>query len=204
MDIQINFINQSYDQNNSKIVIFQKNVATSFEEIAVAWRVIENCGRNWTHSFKYPMNFYVAAQDSSGNVSDMKLAVNGQKWDVVRSSSGDVLALDANAASSMTEVEVKNLLPVGSVNAQIYKDGKLLATKTGVSPQQKAVFEFNPTIWVGVVSEIEEGDVMNSAILSDINTELSLLGITKADLIMTGGGIGSSAVPFKFTLVPTA
>lgn len=204
MDIEITFINQSYDENNSNVVIFQKNVATSFEEIAVAWRVIENCGRNWTHKFKYPMNFTVGAQDSWGNVSNLQLAENGQKWDVVRSTSGDVLVLDSYPASSMTEVEIKNCLVQGAVNAQIYKDGKLLATKTGVSPQQKAVFEFKPTIWVGVVSQIEEGEIMNSAILSDINTEISLLGITKANLIMTGGGVGSTAVPFKFTLVPTA
>jgi len=204
MDIEITFINQSYDENNSNVVIFQKNVATNFEEIAVAWRVIENCGRNWTHKFKYPMNFTVGAQDSWGNISDLQPAINGQKWNIVRSTSGDVLSLDSNPASSLNEVEVKNCLAVGAIDAQIYKDGKLLATKTGVSPQQKAVFEFKPTIWAGVVSEIEEGDIMNSAILSDINTEISLLGITKANLIMTGGGVGSSATPFKFTLVPTA
>jgi hypothetical protein len=93
---------------------------------------------------------------------------------------------------------------MGSIDAQIYRNGKLLATKTGVSPQQKAVFEFKPTIWVGIVNEIQEGDIMNSAILSDINTEISLLGITKADLIITGGGEGSTAVPYKFTLVSTA
>jgi hypothetical protein len=204
MDIEITFINNSYDENNSNVVIFQKNVATNFEEIAVAWRVIENCGRNWSHKFTYPMNFYVGAMDSWGNVSNLQAAVNGQKWDVVRSTSGDILTLDPNPASSFTEVEIKNCLSMGSVDAQIYKDGKLLATKTGVSPQQKAVFEFKPTIWVGVVSEIEEGDIMNSAILSDINTEISLLGITKANLVMTGGGVGSSATPFTFTLVPTA
>jgi hypothetical protein len=204
MDIEITLINQSYSANNSSVVIFQKNVATNFEEIAVAWKVIENTGRNWSHKLIYLMDFYVAAADSWGNAADPQLAANGQKWDVVRSTSGDVLTLDSNSASGMNEVEIKNVLPMGSIDAQIYRNGKLLATKTGVSPQQKAVFEFKPTIWVGIVSEIQEGDIMNSAILSNINTEISLLGITKADLIITGGGAGSTAVPYKFTLVPTA
>jgi hypothetical protein len=57
-----------------------------------------------------------------------------------------------------------------------------------------------PTIWIGVVSQVEEGDVMNSAIISDINTELSLLGIASADIVMSGGGAGPSATPFMFTL----
>lgn len=204
MDIDITFINNSEDMNNSEVVIFQKNVATNFEEIAVAWRVIKNCGRNWTHQFAYPMDFEVAAADSYGNVSDKQNAENGQKWDVVYSNSGDVLQLDNNPASSYTEVEVKNTLSTGSIDAQIYKDGKLLATKTGVSPQQKATFEFKPTIWVGVVSQVAQGSIMNSAILSDINTEISLLGITSANLIMTGGGTGPKATPFKFTLEPTS
>ena len=204
MDIEITFINQSYDQNNSDVVIFQKNVATNFEEIAVAWQVIKNCGLNWSYTFTYPMNFTIGAQDSWGNVSNQLPATNGQKWDVVQSTSGDILSLDSAPASSLTEVEIKNCLGVGSVDAQIYKSGKLLATKTNVAPQQKAVFEFKPTIWVGVVSQVVQGQVMNSAILSDINTEISLLGITKANLIMTGGGKGNTAVPFQFTLVPTA
>jgi len=204
MNIEITFINQSEDPANQPIVIFQKNIATNFDEIAVAWRVIQSPGRNWKHKFIIPSDVYVGASDSWGNVSDLQLAANGQKWNVVRSASGDVLALDSLPASDMNAIEIKNSLSVGSINAQVYKDGKLLATKTGVSPQQKGVFEFKPTIWVGVVSEIEEGDIMNSAILSDINTEISLLGITKANLIMTGGGPGSASVPFKFTLVPTA
>lgn len=204
MDIEITFINQSYDENNSDVVIFSKNVAPDFSELAVAWQVIQNCGRNWTHKFTYPLNFYVAAQDSWGNVSDLHLGENGQKWDVVRSTSGDTMVLDTQPANSPAQVEIKNALSAGAIDAQIYKAGKLFATKTGVSPQQAAVFEFKPTIWVGVVSQVEEGDIMNSAIISDINTEISLLGITKANLIMTGGGVGSTAVPFQFTLVPTA
>lgn len=204
MDIEITFINNSNDMNNSEVVIFQKNVATNFESTAIAWTVIKNCGRNWTHKFTYPMQFEVAAGDSWGNISDQQQAENGQKWDVVRSNSGDILQLDSNPASSQSEVEIKNDLATGAIDALIYKAGKLLASKTGVSPGEKAVFEFRPEIYVGVASQINEGDVMNSAILSDINQKFSLLGITKANLIMTGGGVGKNATPFVFELVPTA
>ena len=204
MDIEITFINNSNDMNNSEVVIFQKNVATNFESTAIAWTVIKNCGRNWSHKFTYPMRFEVAAGDSWGNISDQHQAENGQKWDVVRSKSGDVLQLDTDPAASQSEVEIKNDLVAGAVDALIYKAGKLLASKTGVSPGEKAVFEFKPEIYVGVASQINEGDTMNSAILSDINQKFSLLGITKANLIMTGGGVGKNATPFVFELVPTA
>ncbi len=200
--VQITFVNQSNDMNNSSVVIFQKNVATNFDELAVAWRVIENCGRGWTHEFVYPMQFQVGARDSWGNMSNLEYAVNGQSWAVDESPSGSSLSLTAQASSSSTEVEVRNLLNVGSTDACIFRDGRLLACKTGVSPQQKAVFEFKPTIWVGVVSQIEEGEFINSAILSSVNQSFSLLGLNKAQLILTGGGSGPNAQPYKFTLVP--
>jgi hypothetical protein len=202
MDIRINFINQSNDQSNSNVIIFQKNIASNFDEIAIAWQVIKNCGQNWSHEFVYPMSFNVGTSDSYGNLSNLEAAANGQKWDVIRSASGDVLVMDNNSSASPSEVEIMNKLPNGSINAHIYKGGKLLASKTGVSPQQKAIFQFNPTLWVGVVPQVEEGETMNSAILSNINTEISLMGISSADLIMTGGGTGPNAMPFTFTLNP--
>lgn len=203
-NIKLNFINQSNDANNSEVVIFQKNVATNFDEQAVAWKVIKNCGRNDHHPFTYPLSYEVAAADSYGNITNPQTAAEGQQWHMERSNSGDVLNLSSEPATSQSEVAIANKLDTGSIDAQIYKNGKLLAAKTGVSPQQKATFEFKPTLWVGVVSEVKEGEVMNSAILSDINTELSLLGVSSANIIMTGGGTGPNATPFQFHLEPTS
>ncbi|MDR3679367.1 MAG: hypothetical protein P4L41_05325 [Flavipsychrobacter sp.] len=198
-DVHLNFINQSNDRNNSDIVIFQKNVAVNFEEVTVAWTVIQNCGQGWNHPFVYPSTMTVAASDSYGNFSTQLTASFGQRFSVVENESGDTLILSGQS-SSLTEVEVLNALQMGAVNANIYKDGRLLATKTSIAPEQKAVFEFKPTVWIGVVSQVGEGDVMNSAILSNVNTEISLFGIKSADIVMTGGGPGAESIPFMFTL----
>lgn len=198
--IALNFINESNDQNNSTVVIFQKNVATNFDEIAVAWKVIKNCGTGWQHPFTFPMLFQISASDSWGNSLIQPMdAYNGQLFQVYRGSAGDELGY-VGPAPTRKEVQLLNGLPVGAITANIYKNGSLLATKTGVSPGQKAVFEFKPTIWIGVTSQVEQGQVMNSAILSDINTELGLLGVASADIVMTGGGSGASATPFQFQL----
>jgi hypothetical protein len=69
-----------------------------------------------------------------------------------------------------------------------------------VAPQQEAVYEFQPTIWIGVASEVEEGATMASAIVTSTNTELSLLGIASADIVMTGGGPGQEATALQFNL----
>jgi hypothetical protein len=199
MDIQLNFINQSNDTNNSEVVVFQKNVSTDFDELAIAWQVIQNCGMGDNHPFAFPMTMEVGASDGWGNYTPRLSAQNGQLFAMQLTASGDQL-VQAGVSTSPSEVQVLNSLPKGAVNANIYKAGKLLAAKTSVAPQQKAVFQFKPTIWIGVASQIEEGQVMNSAIISNINTEISLLGIKSADIVMTGGGPGANSTPFMFTL----
>lgn len=198
-DIKLNFINQSNDQNNSEIVIFQHNVATDFDEIAVAWKVIKNCGIGDNHPFVYPMLTQINASDSYGNMTSLMNATVGDEYHMVLAASGDELRYKGPGVNSK-EITIANDLEKGTIDANCYKDGKLLATKTGILPGQKAAFQFTPNLYIGVASQIEEGQVMNSAILSDINTELNLLGIASADIVMTGGGTGPTASPFQFEL----
>lgn len=199
-DIKLNFINQSNDVNNSEIVIFQKNVAEDFDEIAVAWRVIQNCGRDDNHPFVYPLNFEVCASDSYGNYTPQFTAYDGQSYEMIKDTSGDVLQLSSSPAVSQYEVEVRNNLELGAINANIYRAGKLLAAKTDIVPGQKADFQFHPRIYIGAVSQVVEGDVMSSAIIQQVNTEINLFGIQNADIVMTGGGSGPTASAFNFSL----
>lgn len=204
MDIEITLINQSSDPHSAEIVFFQKNVAARFEDSIIAWKVVENFGRNWSHKFTYPLEFEIAASDSYGNYTLHHPATDGQAWEVVLSTSGDVLQLSSEPAVSYKQVEIKNELSVGSINASVFKDGKLLANQTMIAPGQKAAFEFQPVLYVGVCSQVAEGDVLTAAILSEIHNSFSLMGITKANLILTGGGTGPLATPYKFELIPTA
>lgn len=199
MDIRLNFINQSNDANNSQVVIFQKNAASNFEEVAVAWTVIQNCGLGDNHPFTFPMSMQVAASDSYGNYTPQLDAQSGQMFQMELTSSGDRL-MPAGAATSFREVQVLNAMPRGAINASCYKSGKLLAVSPSLAPQQKAVFEFKPTIWIGVVSQAVQGQVMDSAVLSNVNTQMSLLGIASADIVMRGGGPGAASTPFSFSL----
>ena len=199
MAVKLNFINQSNDLNNSQIVIFQKNVSTDFDELAVAWKVIQYCGQGDNHPFTFPIALSVGASDSYGNYTPQIKAANGELYKMSLTASGNQLVAGGQGTSTK-EVQVLNGLPKGAITASCYKDGRLLATKTSVAPQQKAVFQFKPTIWIGVVSQVEEGEVMNSAIISAVNTEISLLGIASADIVLTGGGPGPNSQPFAFNL----
>jgi hypothetical protein len=197
MDIELKFINRSNDVADSQVMIFQKNLAA--DDPIVAWRVIENCGPGEYHPFTYSMDLGVTSTDRWGNYTPMLPAREGQLYEVKRDMSGEALAL-AGPASSPAEIQVVNALPDGVVGAHLYRGKHLVALKTNLAPGQKAVFQFKPTLWIGLASQVEQGDRLNSAALADINTELSLLGVASADIVMTGGGAGPAATAFEFRL----
>ena len=199
MDIKLNFINNSNDRNNSHVVIFGRNVATAFNEMPVAWQVIQRCGQGDNHPFVYPVTMTVSASDSYGNFTPQFAVEFGQQFAMVRTPSGDQL-VHVGDSGNPDEVEVLNSLEAGSIDAFVHKAGKVFAAKTSIAPQQKAVFHFQPILSIGAVSEIEEGATMSSAVASSANAEFSLLGIASADIVMTGGGSGPDARPFEFNI----
>ena len=199
MDIQLNLINRSNDANNSQVVIFQRNPAAGVNDLPVAWRVFGPLGQGDTFPFVYPLSTGITARDPWGNYTPMMPVEDGQLYGVTGSDSGDVLSL-LGAASSPREIQCRNDLVREAISVSLYKSEKLWQQSASIPPGQTAVFAFVPTLVIGVVSEMQEGEVMESAIVSSVDTELSLLGIAKADIIMTGGGPGETSTPFKFTL----
>ncbi|HEY0061180.1 MAG TPA: hypothetical protein VGC21_03600 [Telluria sp.] len=186
MDIKLNYRNDSNDIAGSRIVIFQRNVAVDYEEIAVAWKVIQNCGSGEHHPFVFPILMQVDASDIDGNFSQRLDATNGNVFSLSEQPSGHQLAR-TDEIGSPRELHVRNDLEYGAITCNVYKGTRLLATKRNVSPGEKGVFRFNPTIWIGVVSDVVEGELMDSAVITSVNTEISLRGIESADIVMAGG-----------------
>src|SRR3954451_6169284 len=89
--INLQVINRSNDKNNSRILIFQKNVAPGFSEIAVAWKVIQNLGFGDRHPFVYSYDLVVDAGDSWGNFTPQFSVSPGQAYQMSKSPSGDIL-----------------------------------------------------------------------------------------------------------------
>jgi hypothetical protein len=58
-------------------------------------------------------------------------------------------------------VDVKNQFPTGLITANIYRGGKRLAIQTNIFPGQMAIFIFKPTIYIGIESQVKEGEVMD-------------------------------------------
>lgn len=186
MDIVLSFINHS-DEDDPRIVIFQKTTEPSFDDMVIAWKVIEYCGRNDSRRIPFPMTNFVSASDSYGNATSKEAAYPGQAFAVVSTPSGNQLKLSGEATNPEA-IEVRNDLDRGAIDGNVYKDGRLLAARTNIAPGQKALFAFEPTLWIGPAEQVQEGERMSQSILNGVNTELGLLGIARADIEMTGGG----------------
>jgi hypothetical protein len=200
MDIKLRYVNKSSDGNKSEVVIYQKSVLTTMASMSVAWKVIRYCGRDCTHPFVYPDGYDVAITDENGNFTPRLPARNGQMLSLVSTPTGNRRLRYTGPASASTELDVLNAMSQGAVDVCIFKDGRLMGMKTSVSPGQKAVFQYQPAIWIGVCSEVVQGEPINSAVMSDVNTEISLIGIASADIVMTGGGPGEGSTPYEFNL----
>ncbi len=199
-DIKLRFVNDSDADRGTSVIILQKNYATSIDEFLVAWKVIRNCAKDCYHPFTYSNEIEINVMDTYGNYTIEKEVEPGQQYEMVKRGFNDILTLKGEA-SSPVEVEVVNNLKQGAITVNALRSGRLLARKAAIPPCQKAVFQFKPFIYVGAVSEVvKEGQVFESAIISQINTEFSLIGISRADIIMTGGGVGSTATSYQFSL----
>lgn len=198
MDIRLNLINRSRDTNNSQILIFGKNPQTSLDEIAQAWTSIPVFEPNTTYSVLYPADTGITVQDSFGNFTAMQPASPGQHFRLVESEAGNVV--EAPVAGQPDQITLSNELRQGAVNVCLYKGKRLYLSERNVLPEQTAAFRLRPTIWVAVASQSDPDSGSNSAILSTVATEFSLLGLASADIVMTGGGIGANAEPLVFTL----
>lgn len=201
MNIQLRFINRSNDCNNSSVVLFQRNVVPDFDEFAIAWHVIRYCGRDCIHPFVYSTDVEIALSDDHGNFSPRLAASNGTRLAIAGQPNGRPrLSYSRDGAVAQTDIEVANQMGRGAVNVNAFNSGRLIASKSAVAPGQKALFQFQPVLWIGVASQIEEGRALDSAVLSSENTELPLAGVASADIVLTGGGGGTTAQPFHFEL----
>ncbi len=194
-DIRLNFINNSDDQNNSQIVIFQKNSGIT----PIAWQVIEHAGKGWHHPFVYSETYSLEVEDDFGNFSNMVAAEPGQQWKAIAGPTGHELVM-TDEPTQRRGIEVMNDISYSPIRAHLYRSGKKVASVFLPPGGARYVFEFQPTITIAVMHNAKEGIWLPEQTEEWHEAEISLLGIVSADIVMTGGGSGDDAAPIVFTV----
>ena len=199
MQVRLNFINRTVNGNKASILIFQDSALAQPMLSTVAWKVIRHCGKDCNHPFFYSQEFEIALGDSFGNYSPRMPAPRGSQFAASACVVGRHLQLRGDAGNNR-QIAMRNELARGAVSANIYTGGRLLASRTGIAPGQRAVFEFKPALSIGVVNGIDEGQLFDPGAIDGALTELPLSGLASADIVMTGGGAGDTATRYEFRL----
>jgi len=145
----------------------------------------------------YPRTMTVQTMWGAGNATRSLLAEIGRRYTVEEDATGIVLVPSGNA-SQPNAIEISFLVHVdGGITAQLLKGDKVFLQKTLVAYDQKATFIVEPKLYWGIASEIQEGQLIASAVLqTDAFFEQHLEGVSQATVTL----IGDSASGYQFTV----
>jgi len=195
--INLNFINQSNDKNNSQVVIFQKNELLPSDPV-VAWKVIANCTPGESQALKFSSDIKIAAGSGEDEYTAQHPAAHGQRFTFSKDQEGNKLIKDDSGDPDA--ISFVNSLKDSPANVRIYRDGLLLSDIKHIAHGREKTFAFSDALWIGAVYMVPEGAVIDPHILTDIHQKLILDGVYSADIVMKGGGQGKGAKPFSFHL----
>jgi hypothetical protein len=188
-DVKITYVNNSGNTDQPTIFVFTKNLVPTFDVLkdGVAWRVMPDIGKGSSSCFVYPIITTVQAMWGDCNKTRMLDATIGKRYTVLEDDTGIVLVPNGDA-SQPTAIEVNSLVQVdGGIKAQICKEGKVMMTKNIVAYDQKATFILHPKLYWGIASEIQEGQLISSAVLNTDNFfEQDIEGVLNATVTLTG------------------
>lgn len=199
--VKITYINKSMNEDLPKVFLFLKNEIPTFDCLkdGVAWKVIEDVGRESSCQFIFPVETEVSATWNGGTCITKKLKSDiGSRYVVEKNNTGIVLLQDGNAGNSRS-IDVSNEVKVeNGISVNLYKDGRTIVTKKIVGYGQKATFVLHPKLYWGLASEIQEGKELSSAVLdSDIFFEQNLEGATN----VTVGLYGNAKEGYQFKII---
>jgi hypothetical protein len=177
-------VDRSSVNSDKRLFVFIKNVAAGFDEYSILPWQDQILNHN---SFKF--NFL------GSNV--IEATVDGVKMKPIVASNHKLYSVDLTTnsvvehgvSSSSSEFGVINTIS-SDIVVTIKRNGNAIESTT-VSPSATKNFQYRPTMWIGVSNNLDE--IMH---ISQVNTEISTLGIKTASIVITGGN-GS---PYSFSL----
>jgi len=178
------------DMDLPKIFIFLKNEIPTFDclEDGIAWKVIEDVGRESSCQFIFPIETEVGASWNGGSCHTSVLPSDiGSKYSVLKDNTGITIISDGIAGDTKS-IDVCNSVHVeNGISADMYKDGRIMMSKNIIAYGQKATFVLHPKLYWGIASEIQEGAQLSSAVLnSNCFFEQDLEGVSNVTVALYG------------------
>lgn len=178
-NINIRYENHSSD-TVSDVLVFTKNTRADLDALPpTAWQVISKVGYNGYHSFVYTIDTKIEVSWDGGNTGVMPTdTTEGTVWSLT--TVGQDYQLEQTGLTTLSnEIDVINNVHVANgIAVTLLKDGKAVMTQPLVGFDEKAEFGLTPKIYVGLVSNVIEGDTLKSAVMSKDFTQFDLTGLS--------------------------
>lgn len=185
-DINILYVNESNDEDNSSVLVFMKPTESNFAAESTAWQVIDNIGYNCWHKFTYTLNTSVIAMWDNGKSGTFPMDVSNGKTYVLKETKGG-FSLQEHEGRTTNEFDVINQVRTANgISVVAFKDSKPILTKNSIAKGEKAEFVFHPKLYFGLSSEYEVGDCVSSAVMSEEFKEVNLEGLKSLTVTMKG------------------
>lgn len=180
--VRLNLSSDSFP-DNQQVVIFQENLAGPAGGNIVVWKTIASC-KECTYPFNLNRGLTLSVMDSHGSSTSQVAAEYGQLFSYFMDYSGAYLLSDG-PASDPNLLQVENQATTENIEARVNRDGRRLAVAKTSASEQILSFSFDQVLYIGVASNLEEGDIVAPDKISSLN-KVPLAGIKNAD-IKTGG-----------------
>lgn len=169
-----------------RVILYILDVATNFDETPLMWKEFYFGPQN-THpkTFDFWGEYTASGYLGSKYLFEVPVIV-GKKYRV--NDAETEFELMGNASSG-SEIQILNNKSQ-SLSLIVKKSNSLLYNKTLASNATKA-FEFKRTFYIGATETLS-----GYYHISNVNTEISALGVESADVVMTNG----SGEPYQFSL----
>lgn len=180
-------IDQTSNSNAKKVVIYTRNTASGFDEYVPVWKEFFFGPQNTNHkNFNFYGDFTATGFFNSIPIFE-NTVIHGKKYILNSQSNQFELYSDASSATEIQFLNNKN----ENLCLILKKSNSTIITEN-ITPSQQKGFTFNKTIYIAATYNLTE-----NVDISVVNTQISLFGVTAADIVMTGDGI---IVPFTFSL----
>lgn len=199
INTEILYVNKSNNQSSPEILVFMEPISADLKAYSTAWQVIKNIGYNCWHGFTYTLDTKVAVTWDHGKSGTFPTMVeNGKKYTFSKGPTGYTLE-NSGSIEANNEFDVINKAqePNG-VSVVAYKDNSPIATKAVVARNSKAEFVIHPKIYLGVSSEYEVGEVIDSEVISEDFTMINLEGLKSVTVELHG----NPDQGYTFTSIP--
>lgn len=185
-EFSIKIVDLSDVSSPKRVMLYIQNTSASFDEDILIWKEFYFGPKNTLYkTFDFWGEYSATGYLGSNYLFEINV-INGKKYRV--NEAGTSLELMGNASSGSQIQFVNN--KDQSLILIVKKLNSILSNVT-LSPNATKAYSFKPTIYIAATT-----DLINSYDFSNVNTEISLIGVSSAHINITHG----SVQPYQFTL----